>query len=148
MKNKTTSLKETILGEQEVENQKSLRNELVKLDKKWTNYVKDHQQNYEQEYNGAVLDVLHDLREILTDDTLLEFSSAGGIGGYLAPLGSNPARSDVKKDKTYEPHLSISDKEKTEDDDNKIRNELALSNTKNYIKKHPINKQKNILGRK
>jgi hypothetical protein len=68
--------------------------------------------------------------------SLKEFSSVGGIVGYNAPLGSNPASS--KEIDVYAGHRSKKDAKKKVDSDEKIRNDLATTDKKNYVKKHPI----------
>jgi putative transposase len=69
-----------------------------------------------------------------------EASVSGGIAGYQLPLGMGTK----EKDRLTNPYKS-SDKNKKIDSDEKIRNELATTDKVNYIKKHPINKQQDIL---
>jgi hypothetical protein len=73
--------------------------------------------------------------KLIYHGTVQEASVSGGIVGYQAPLGSNPAKSKNKNVFHTE-----DDSGARTDDDNKIRN-LGSENTAPYVKRHPIDKK-------
>ena len=79
------------------------------------------------------------------DDLINEFSGVGGVTGYEAPLGSNPAHSNEKD--VYAGHRSKKGATRLVDGDNKIRN-AGSENVRPYLKTHPINSKPNVLKKK
>lgn len=101
---------------------KSLENILKKIPEKF---------NSEKEFDEFVNEIYNEF--------IKEASTSGAISGYQLPIGFG--RSEEKR--LINPYKTKDNKKI--DDDEKIRNELATTDKINYIKKHPINKIKNIL---
>ncbi len=75
--------------------------------------------------------------------SLEEASVTSGIVGYQLPIGMGAK----EKDRLTNPCKSKDSKNKKIDSDEKIRNELATTDKTNYIKKHPINKKRDIFNK-